>query len=465
MLRPHPVLPGAPVTVDPLDPLRLALGVSPDNLPLRRHLADALLERGHLDEAEEVYRDGLAMTPADRPLRLGLASTFFRQGKHDQALVLVEALLEEPEPAPRAFLLAARLLLVTGEHEQAVDRYRTAVSLDLGLADEDLAERLGVVVPASPFPGQAEPLMADDRDRMVWDDPASIPAVDLAERPTITFADVGGMDQVKDEIRIKVIHPLGHPELYRAYGKAIGGGILMYGPPGCGKTHLARATAGEVGAGFVAVGIDQVLDMWIGSSERNLHAIFERARRSRPCVLFFDEVDALGASRADLRASAGRHLINQFLAELDGVQHANEGVLVLAATNAPWYLDSAFRRPGRFDRVLFVPPPGAPARAAILRILCRDKPTGEIDYDHVAGRTAGFSGADLKAVVDLAVEARLREAIKAGVLKPLTAKDLTSAAKRVKPSTREWFANARNYALYANQGGLYDDLLPYLERR
>ena len=134
--------------------------------------------------------------------------------------------------------------------------------------------------------------MADGRDRIAWDHPASIPAVDLSERPAITFADVGGMDQVKDEIRIKVIHPLGHPELYRAYGKAIGGGILMYGPPGCGKTHLARATAGEVGAGFVAVGIDQVLDMWIGSSERNLHGVFERARRSRPCVLFFDEVDA-----------------------------------------------------------------------------------------------------------------------------------------------------------------------------
>jgi transitional endoplasmic reticulum ATPase len=452
------------VTADPLDPLRLALGVSPDNLPLRRHLADSLLERGHHDEAEEVYRDGLAIDPADRPLRLGLASTFFRQGKHDQALVLVEALLEEPEPASRAFLLAARLLVVAGEHDQAVDRYRAALALDPGLADEDLAERLGVAVPPPPFPGSAEPLMVDDQSPMAWNDPLWLPTVGLAERPAITFAEVGGMEQVKDEIRIKVIHPLSHPELYRAYGKPIGGGILMYGPPGCGKTHLARATAGEARASFVAVGIDQVLDMWIGSSERNLHAMFERARVTRPCVLFFDEVDALGASRADLRASGGRQLSNQFLAELDGVQHSNEGVLVLAGTNAPWYLDSAFRRPGRFDRVLFVPPPDAPARAAILRILCRDKPTSEIDYDHVAGRTAGFSGADLKAVVDLAVEARLREAIKAGVPKPLTVKDLTGAAKRVKPSTREWFANARNFALYANQGGLYDDLLLYLER-
>src|SRR5207253_50493 len=143
------------------------------------------------------------------------------------------------------------------------------------------------------------------------------------------FKDVGGMDTLKDEIRMKIIHPLEHPELYQAYGKTVGGGILMYGPPGCGKTHLARATAGEVRAGFLAVGINDVLDMWIGQSERNLHELFERARANRPCVLFFDEVDALGASRSDLRQSGGRHQINQFLAELDGIKSSNEGVLIL----------------------------------------------------------------------------------------------------------------------------------------
>jgi len=271
------------------------------------------------------------------------------------------------------------------------------------------------------------------------------------------------MEKVKEEIRLKIIHPLTHADLYQAYGKAIGGGILMYGPPGCGKTYLARATAGEIKAGFISVGINDVLDMWIGNSERNLHSLFEQARENKPCVLFFDEVDALGASRSDMRHHAGRQLINQFLAEMDGVKSSNEGVLVLAATNAPWHLDSAFRRPGRFDRVLFVPPPDAAARAAILRLQCKGKPMEEIDFDQLGKKTENFSGADLKAVVDVGIERKLQEALKTGVPKPLTTKDLAIAAGTLKPTTKEWFATARNFALYSNQGGIYDDILHYLK--
>ncbi|MCA9068078.1 MAG: ATP-binding protein, partial [Planctomycetaceae bacterium] len=256
---------------------------------------------------------------------------------------------------------------------------------------------------------------------------------------------------------------LEHQEMFAAYGKTVGGGVLMYGPPGCGKTHLARATAGEIQGAFLSVGISDVLDMWIGNSERNLHALFEQARRSTPCVLFFDEVDALGARRSDMRQSAGRQLINQFLSELDGVETSNEGVLFLAATNAPWHLDPAFRRPGRFDRVLFVPPPDQEARAAILRILCKGKPVQDIDYQFIAKKTADFSGADLKAVIDLAVEDKLREAMKTGKPLPLTTRDLKTAAKRHRPTTKEWFGTARNHALYANEGGLYDDILHYLK--
>lgn len=295
-----------------------------------------------------------------------------------------------------------------------------------------------------------------------WEEPPAAGEMHL-ERPRIAFADVGGMDAVKEEIRMKIIYPMTHAEMFKAYGKSIGGGILLYGPPGCGKTYLARATAGEIRAGFLAIGISDVLDMWIGNSEKNLHELFEQARRNRPCVLFFDEVDALGASRTDLKQSGARHLVNQFLSELDGVERSNEGVLILAATNAPWHLDSAFRRPGRFDRILFVPPPDADARASILRVLTKGKPLDRVDFDHLGKKTDGFSGADLKAVVDQAVEAKLKEAFASGIPKPLSTKDLLRAAAAIKPSTREWFSTARNYALYANQGGLYDDVLKHLK--
>jgi SpoVK/Ycf46/Vps4 family AAA+-type ATPase len=282
------------------------------------------------------------------------------------------------------------------------------------------------------------------------------------ERPRITFEQVGGMDSLKDEIRTKIIFPLEQPELYAAYGKAAGGGILLYGPPGCGKTHLARATAGQVRAAFLAVGINDVLDMFLGQSERNLHEFFETARRHRPCVLFFDEVDAIGANRTDLRGSAGRTVVNQFLAELDGSESSNDGLLVLGATNAPWHLDPALRRPGRFDRVLFVPPPDQPARAAILDVLLAGKPVGDVDTHAIAARTDGFSGADLRGIVDLAIEEKLRAAISDHIPRPLVTRDLLDAAKGTVPTTREWFATARNYVLYANQGGLYDAVRPYL---
>jgi SpoVK/Ycf46/Vps4 family AAA+-type ATPase len=443
---------------DNLDSLREALRLSPENLPLRQHLADALLRLGRADEAEREYRAALERSSEEPRLRLGLASAFYQQGKDREALVVVESLVRRVDAPPRALVLHARLLLRAGESTAAARQYRRALEADPSLTDPDLAERLGVRPEVRPSqPAEA----AEERVPAAWEEPSAGPAVEV-ERPAVSFRDVGGMETLKDEIRLKIIHPLTHSELYRAYGKPIGGGILMYGPPGCGKTHLARATAGEISAAFLPVGIDDVLDMWIGNSERNLHELFERARRSRPCVLFFDEVDALGASRTDLRRSGARQLINQFLSELDGVQSSNEGVLVLAATNAPWHLDGAFRRPGRFDRILFVPPPDEAARAEILRLLCRGKPLEAIDFAHLARRTDGFSGADLKAVVDVAVEAKLRQAMRDGVPRPLTTRDLTEAASSVRPSTKEWFATARNYALYANQGGLYDDVAKYL---
>jgi AAA+ superfamily predicted ATPase len=433
------------------------LRASPNNSALRLHFADTLLAHGHGDEAEKAFREGLAQSPNSLPLKLGLARAFFQQGKQSHALVILEDLVKNPDAPARAFLLHAKLLLGIGEIQQAVAEYKRAIAMDRSLADDEMAARLGIGA------NESESEVVEGKVRAAWGEEEEEKPSREIERPRINFNDVGGMEKVKEEIRLKIIHPLAHPDLYKAYGKPIGGGILMYGPPGCGKTYLARATAGEIKAAFIAVGINDVLDMWIGNSERNLHSLFEQAREHKPCVLFFDEVDALGASRSDMRHHAGRQLINQFLAEMDGVKTSNEGVLILAATNAPWHLDSAFRRPGRFDRVLFVPPPDAAARAAILRLHCKGKPVEEIDYDHLGKKTEQFSGADLKAVVDVAIERKLQAALKEGVPKPLTTKDLAVAAGKLRPTTKEWLATARNYALYSNQGGIYDDVLELLK--
>ena len=446
---------------DPLGELREAVRLSPENIPLRLHLADSLLKSGKAEESEQEYRKALAEAPNNERLKLGLANAFFQQGKNSQALVIVEDLIKSPSTPPRAYIMHSRLLFRAGEVERAVRQYKKAIDADPEVADEELAGRLGIEAPAeNPFASDRE--VVDGKVRASHE-PGGPGALTPVERPKIAFKDVGGMDALKDEIRMKIIHPLAHPEMYKAYGKAIGGGILMYGPPGCGKTHLARATAGEIKAGFMSIGINDVLDMWIGSSERNLHELFDQARRNKPCVLFFDEVDALAASRSDMRQSAGRQIINQFLAEMDGVNASNDGVLILAATNAPWHLDSAFRRPGRFDRILFVPPPDEPARASILRIMLTGKPVQDVDHDVIARKTESFSGADMKALLDVAIEAKLKAAIKEGIPKPITTKDLQAAAQSVRPSTREWFATARNYALYSNQGGIYDDILKYLK--
>ncbi len=442
---------------DPLASLREAAQLSPENISLQVTLGDLLLLHGQAGNAEVVYRSALQRHPQNPLLEQGLARAFSQQGKRSEALVLLEKVVKTGEPTAESILLYAQLLEQEGQIQQAVAFYSLAVETDPEIKDESLAERLGIAPPE--FFQEQETV--EGRQRQSVDSASSV--IPEMERPKTTFADVGGMNEVKEQVRLKIIYPLTHAEMYQAYGKKIGGGILLYGPPGCGKTHLARATAGEIQASFYSIGLNDVLDMWIGNSERNLHELFESGRRNQPCVLFFDEVDALGARRSDMRQSAGRQLINQFLSELDGVEAKNDGLLILAATNAPWHMDPAFRRPGRFDRILFVPPPDQPARADILRLECAGKPQENLDFHGLAKKTAGFSGADLKAVVDMAVEEKLQEAMKTGIPQPLRTADLKANISRHRPTTREWFATARNHALYANEGGMYDEILKYLK--
>lgn len=283
------------------------------------------------------------------------------------------------------------------------------------------------------------------------------------EEPSIGFSEVGGMDAAKQRLTRSFLTPLRNPELLRKFGKTIGGGLVLYGPPGCGKTFLARALAGEIGARFVNVGLSDVLDMWFGESERKLHELFENARRRQPTVLFFDELDALGQRRAQLKGSAGRNLVNQLLTEMDGFAGKNEGVFFLGATNHPWDIDPALRRPGRFDRLVFVPPPDADARLAILRLKLAGKPVSpKLDEQRLVRATDGFSGADLDALVGAAAELAIEASLGRGKDVALDDALFAKALREARSSTRPWFEVARNHAVYANEGGTYDELLDHL---
>ncbi|MFT3886534.1 MAG: AAA family ATPase [Flavobacteriales bacterium] len=428
--------------------LEQALTVSPDNVPLRMQLAQLLVSARRWPKAEAHYKTVLDRAPSDTKAKLGLAKVFMNTDRTGAAIVVYDELYESGLRGPELLLAYAKALVGEGSLNKAQEVYVQLVSAYPNMADEELDGLFRL--------GRTESRMSEDGT----DDDA---VRQLLIKPEETFADVGGMDGVKKEIALKIILPFKQPELYKAYGKKAGGGILLYGPPGCGKTYIARATAGEIDARFVSVGIGDVLDMWIGNSEKNLARIFSSAQNSTPCVLFFDEIDALGANRSHMKHSGGRHLINQFLSELDGTSGGNEGILVMGATNAPWHLDPAFRRPGRFDRIIFVPPPDEEGRKRILDLLLRDKPVDDVDTQTIAKITGSFSGADLKAVVDVCIEDKLADAFVSGTPAPLTTKDLKKAAGRLKPTTREWFNSAKNYALYANDGGLYDEILKYVK--
>jgi SpoVK/Ycf46/Vps4 family AAA+-type ATPase len=301
-----------------------------------------------------------------------------------------------------------------------------------------------------------EPAFVDDPDSGGYD----------VERPGTRLADVGGMAEVKERLEAAFLMPLRNPELRKAYGKSLRGGLLLYGPPGCGKTYLARALAGELGARLLTVGLPDVLDMYVGQSEKNLHGIFEVARRASPCVLFLDEVDALGQKRSLARGSAMRGAVNQLLVELDDVHAANEGVFVLAATNHPWDVDPALRRPGRLDRTVFVGPPDADARAAILKVHLRDRPVAGVDLGKLAAGSEGLSGADLAYVCETAAEkAMLASARAGGEVRPIGMAELQAALAEVRPSTGPWFDVARNVAEFGNDEGAYDELAAYLRGR
>jgi len=435
--------------------LQDALRESPGNGALRSMLLRACVDRGDSPRGLALAADADADTLTEDGRRAG-AHLMLGADRGDDALAM---LADAEEPA--SLLLRARVLLALGKRGPGRDAYEAAIAGNATLENPELAAALAERSDASPSRG-------DGRLRVVADRPETDETLDRLLAPPlerVTFEDVGGLEHVKKAIRRRIITPFEKPSLFERFRRKVGGGVLMYGPPGCGKTMLARATAGEANATFINVAISDVLDMYIGESERKLSALFERARQSTPTVLFFDELEALAGNRKYGRDSNTGKLVSLFLSEMDGFANDNQGVLLIGATNVPWTIDPAFQRPGRFDRVLFVPPPDADARRVILQRLLDQRPTeGTMPIDALVRATNGFSGADLSNLVESAVDEAIDESLERGAEVSLTAKHLDAARDELRPTTGEWLTTARNYARYANEGGRYDEVLAFLDK-
>ncbi len=268
--------------------------------------------------------------------------------------------------------------------------------------------------------------------------------IKVLRKPDMNFIDVAGMEKMKEEIREAVIYPMAKPELARKYGKLGGGGIIMYGPPGCGKTYIVKAAAGECDSAFINAKLSDLLDMYVGNTEKNIHKVFETARKNAPCILFFDEIDAIGGRRdAQEGAQYMKMAVNQMLYEMDGVEANNQNVLIIAATNAPWDIDPALRRSGRFGKTLYVPEPDFGSREAIIKIHAKKRPVGKgIPYKRLAMATSGYASADLKAIVEEASAIPWREAFKSGKERKVKTSDFIKAIRKKRSSLPPWYEQA-----------------------
>ncbi|MCX8197012.1 MAG: tetratricopeptide repeat protein [Candidatus Micrarchaeota archaeon] len=273
-----------------------------------------------------------------------------------------------------------------------------------------------------------------------------INAIRLLSKPTVNFSSVAGMKKMKEEIKEAIVYPLMKPDLARRYGKLAGGGILLYGPPGCGKTFIMKAAAGECQASFINAKISDILDMYVGNTEKNIHNVFETARKNAPCIVFFDEVEGLGGRREEMTQSTAymKMAVNQLLFEMDGIESNNENVLVVGATNAPWDVDPALRRSGRFGKTIFIPEPDFISRVEILKMHVKKIPAASnIAFYRLALATIGYASADLKAVVEEAATIPWREAFHTGKQRPVTTADFIAAIKKKKSSLPPWYEQAK----------------------
>jgi transitional endoplasmic reticulum ATPase len=285
----------------------------------------------------------------------------------------------------------------------------------------------------------------------------------IEKKPKTKFKDVGGLRNVKDQIKMKIIEPLMHPEIFKYFGKKAGGGILMYGPPGCGKSLIAEATAGEADVAFFNVRASDIKSKYVGDSEKKLSKLFDDARKEKAAIIFFDEFEALGTDRTRMSNNT-KGIVSTLLAEMDGMGNKEQNILVIGATNEPWNIDVALRRSGRFDSKIFIPPPDLIAREEILKIHMNGKPVNELKVHEIARVTEYFSGADLKALCDDATDIPLKEYLMFKKKRDITNADFYEALENRRPTIFPWFNRAREMIERRGEMNVFPEVIEFAAR-
>ena len=425
-----------------INDLKEAIVQSPKNIVLRQMYVDLLLEQNiGIEEAKNHIEYILKYDESNIRAKNSFLCYYSKMENHG-AVIIIGKELNSSITFENEVRLATSYFF-NGEKDLAIELYKSIKSNNIDFTNKFLEDNLKIKVKPE--------IQSENKHEFIT-------------RPRIKFINVGGMDSVKEKIELKIIKPILHPEIFEKYGKKSGGGVLMYGPPGCGKTYLARASAGEAEVNFINVSLHDILDLWLGQSEKNLHSVFSQARNNKPCIIFFDEIDALGYKRDNISQSKGSNIINQLLVELDGFNSQNEEILIIGATNTPWSLDEALKRSGRFDEVIFISPPDIIAREKILEIHMEDKPHNGISFENIANITPHYSGADLHNIINRAIEKKISLALKTGDILPITENDLIKEIKQFSPTTLEWFSTIKNYTLFANRTGIYNEVIDYMKK-
>ena len=407
--------------------------------------AGTFFENNQFEEAIEQYSKAIKQDPKYASAYFNRALAYAILNKYENALRDAEMVLDlEPDSHDAPYIMGI-IAEYQKDFQGAKEWYEKALARkpDYEQAKarlEALEEKKNkVIVGEQP----ANQNTADNTSKSTVVEEGQIKKIKWHESK-INFNDVVGMKKEKNLIYENIVLAIKKPELLKAYGKKLGLGVIFYGPPGCGKTYFVNAIGGETKSKVIVAAINEIVDMYAGNTEKNMHAIFEQARQNTPCVVFFDELDALGTKRSGggggENQSFMRMAVNQFLQEMDGVEKNPEGIFVIGATNQPWDIDPALKRSKRFGESIYIPPPDYKTRRSAFVYNTRKMPLGRMSYGRLARATMGFSQADIEEICDKAALIPAAEEDRTGKRRKILMSDFISMIKKKGNSLDEWYA-------------------------